>query len=220
VTDAEETNEAAPAAGLDVQLAAELIERAKAQGVSLVGPDGLLAGITKTVLQAALDAEMTEHLGYEEGERPAQPGGNHRGVAQPRAAELHSRADDPLPERPDRRRYPQLDPGIGMHVQQTVKDHPLDRLHHFVGDPVAALVFEGGLALNCVSNTRLLEGSRFEEVDVSFGASEPGVAIGAAFFASQEASRPPRVSGSPYLGPAYGDEEILGTLREYACRVE
>lgn len=48
VTDAEEINEQVPAAGLDVQLAAELIERAKAQGVSLVGPDGLLAGITKT----------------------------------------------------------------------------------------------------------------------------------------------------------------------------
>lgn len=79
MTDAEETTgQASAAAGLDVQLAAELIERAKAQGVSLVGPDGLLAGITKTVLQAALDAEMTEHLGYEKGERPGQPGGNHR----------------------------------------------------------------------------------------------------------------------------------------------
>jgi putative transposase len=42
-----------PRGGLDVQLAAELIEKAKAEGVSLVGSDGLLAGITKTVLQAA-----------------------------------------------------------------------------------------------------------------------------------------------------------------------
>lgn len=48
-----------------MQLAGELIERAKAEGVSLVGPDGLLAGVTRTVLQAALDAEMAEHLGYE-----------------------------------------------------------------------------------------------------------------------------------------------------------
>jgi hypothetical protein len=31
-----------------------LLERAKAEGVSLVGPSGLLAGVTKTVLQAAL----------------------------------------------------------------------------------------------------------------------------------------------------------------------
>ena len=84
MTDAEETAEQVPAAGLDVQLAAELIERAKEQGVSLVGPDGLLAGITKTVLQAALDAEMSEHLGYEKGESPAHPGGNHRNGRSPK----------------------------------------------------------------------------------------------------------------------------------------
>nr|WP_308209986.1 transposase [Actinomadura madurae] len=66
------------AGGLDVQLAAELIEKAKAEGVSLVGPDGLLAGVTRTVLQAALEAEMTDHLGYDRGERPARPTGNHR----------------------------------------------------------------------------------------------------------------------------------------------
>lgn len=71
-------DQSGPRGGLDVQLAAELIEKAKAEGVSLVGPDGLLAGITKTVLQAALEAEMTEHLGYDKGERPAQPTGNHR----------------------------------------------------------------------------------------------------------------------------------------------
>jgi putative transposase len=66
------------AGGLEVQLAAELVEKARAEGVSLVGPDGLLAGITKTVLQAALEAEMVEHLGYERGEHPAAPSGNHR----------------------------------------------------------------------------------------------------------------------------------------------
>jgi putative transposase len=70
--------------GLDVQLARDLIERARAEGVSLVGPDGLLAGVTKTVLQAALDAEMAEHLGYEKGERPAVPTGNHRNGGSPK----------------------------------------------------------------------------------------------------------------------------------------
>ena len=54
-----------PRGELDVQLATELIEKAHAQGVSLVGPGGLLAGILKTVLQAALEAEMSEHLGYD-----------------------------------------------------------------------------------------------------------------------------------------------------------
>jgi putative transposase len=38
-----------------------------------VGPDGLLGGLTKNVLETALDAEMSEHLGYEKHD-PAGPG--------------------------------------------------------------------------------------------------------------------------------------------------
>jgi hypothetical protein len=110
VTDAEETTGQAPeAAGLDVQLAAELIERAKAQGVSLVGPDGLLAGITKTVLQAALDAEMTEHLGYEKGERPSQSGGNHRNGHSPKTVLTEV---GPVPLQVPRDRAAQFEPRI------------------------------------------------------------------------------------------------------------
>ncbi len=47
------------------QIAEQLLAQAKEQGVSLVGPGGLLGGLTKTVLETALEAEMTEHLGYE-----------------------------------------------------------------------------------------------------------------------------------------------------------
>jgi transposase-like protein len=47
------------------ELAERLLVQAKEQGVSLVGPGGLLAGLTKQVIETALDAEMTEHLGYE-----------------------------------------------------------------------------------------------------------------------------------------------------------
>jgi hypothetical protein len=44
----------------------------------VVGPEALLAGVSRIVLQAALDAEMADHLGYEKGQRPAHAGGNHR----------------------------------------------------------------------------------------------------------------------------------------------
>jgi putative transposase len=44
------------------EFAQQLVERAKADGVSLVGPGGLLAGITRTVLESALDAELDAHL--------------------------------------------------------------------------------------------------------------------------------------------------------------
>ncbi len=49
----------------DKQLAEELVERARDEGVDLVGPGGLLTGLTKSVLEAGLEAEMTEHLGYD-----------------------------------------------------------------------------------------------------------------------------------------------------------
>jgi putative transposase len=47
------------------QLAQTLVEQARAEGVELVGPGGLLTGLTKTVLETALEAELSEHLGYD-----------------------------------------------------------------------------------------------------------------------------------------------------------
>ncbi|KAB1948782.1 hypothetical protein F8271_02115 [Micromonospora sp. ALFpr18c] len=49
----------------EAKAAAELVRAAKEQGLSLTGPDGLLKQLTKTVLETALNEEMTEHLGYE-----------------------------------------------------------------------------------------------------------------------------------------------------------
>lgn len=42
------------------ELAAELVAKARAEGVELTGPDGLLSGLTKRVLEGALEAELTE----------------------------------------------------------------------------------------------------------------------------------------------------------------
>ncbi len=50
---------------LDQGFARELVDRARAEGVNLVGPGGLLGGLTKQVLETALEAEMSEHLGYD-----------------------------------------------------------------------------------------------------------------------------------------------------------
>lgn len=47
------------------QLAQQLLAQAKEQGVSLMGPGGLLGSLTKSVLETALEAELTEHLGHE-----------------------------------------------------------------------------------------------------------------------------------------------------------
>jgi hypothetical protein len=47
------------------RVAEELVRRAREQGLSLTGPDGLLKQLTKTVLETALDQELAEHLGHE-----------------------------------------------------------------------------------------------------------------------------------------------------------
>ena len=39
------------------QIAQRLVDQAKEQGVDLVGPGGLLTGLTKTVLETALEEE-------------------------------------------------------------------------------------------------------------------------------------------------------------------
>ncbi len=57
------------------ELAAVLLERAESEALSLVGPGGLLAELTKRVLEAGLEAELTEHVGY----APYDPAGHHSG---------------------------------------------------------------------------------------------------------------------------------------------
>ena len=60
------------------QAAAELVRLAQEQGLSLTGPDGLLKQLTKTVLETALNEEMTEHLGYEKHDPTGAGTGNIR----------------------------------------------------------------------------------------------------------------------------------------------
>jgi putative transposase len=60
------------------QLARDLVEQARADGVDLIGPGGLLTGLTKTVLETALEAEMSGHLGYDRHDRAGRDGGNSR----------------------------------------------------------------------------------------------------------------------------------------------
>ncbi len=59
-------------------LAEELVEQARTEGVELVGPGGLLTELTKTVLETALEAEMTEHLGYDKHDPAGRNRGNSR----------------------------------------------------------------------------------------------------------------------------------------------
>ena len=62
----------------------ELVKAARARGEDLTGPDGLLMMITATVLEAALEEEMTEHLGHEKHRAPEGGAINIRNGTRPK----------------------------------------------------------------------------------------------------------------------------------------
>jgi transposase-like protein len=64
--------------------AEEMVRRAREQGLSLTGPDGLLKQLTKTVLETALDQELTEHLGHDKNGRADPGNGNVRNGTRPK----------------------------------------------------------------------------------------------------------------------------------------
>jgi transposase-like protein len=64
--------EGQPVGGPDLEdLAEQLVAAARTRGVELTGPGGLLTGLTKQVLETALEVEMTGHLGHDRHERSA-----------------------------------------------------------------------------------------------------------------------------------------------------
>jgi transposase-like protein len=62
----------------ELETARELVRQARSRGVALTGPDGLLKSLTKTVIETALDEEMSEHLGYDKHEPVGRNRGNSR----------------------------------------------------------------------------------------------------------------------------------------------
>jgi putative transposase len=64
--------------GAEEELARQLAEQARAEGLALTGPGGLLGRVTKRVLEAALEGEMDAHLGYGKHDPAGRDGGNSR----------------------------------------------------------------------------------------------------------------------------------------------
>jgi transposase-like protein len=69
----------------ELHFAQALVEQARSEGVELIGPGGLLTGLTKTVLETALEAEITDHLGYDKHDPMGRNGQNSRNGTRPKA---------------------------------------------------------------------------------------------------------------------------------------
>ena len=78
------------------------------------------------------------------------------------------------------------------------------------------LCMAGGVALNCVSNSRILEETSFHDVFVQPAAGDAGGAVGAAFYIYNTILGNRRVyrMNHIFLGPEYSDDQIETLLRE------
>ena len=65
--------------------AAELVARARSEGVELTGENGLLTALVRQVLQTGLEVELTDHLGYEPHAVEGRGSGNSRNGSYPKS---------------------------------------------------------------------------------------------------------------------------------------
>ncbi|MEV4313891.1 carbamoyltransferase C-terminal domain-containing protein [Actinocrispum sp. NPDC049592] len=74
------------------------------------------------------------------------------------------------------------------------------------------LTMAGGVALNCVANTRIFAEGPFDEVWVQPAAGDAGTALGAALHLAAQAGQPAAAMPGADLGRDWTDEEIRGFL--------
>jgi putative transposase len=76
--DIDEADVLAEPSAEELAIARELVRSARARGVAMTGPGGMLKALTKTVIETALDEELTDHLGYDKHEPTGRGSGNSR----------------------------------------------------------------------------------------------------------------------------------------------
>lgn len=69
---------------VDDDLIDRLMDQVDAEGLELLGPDGVLSDITSRVLNRALQTELTDDLGYEKGDPAGWGSGNSRNGSYPK----------------------------------------------------------------------------------------------------------------------------------------
>jgi carbamoyltransferase len=84
-------------------------------------------------------------------------------------------------------------------------------LHERTGERRLALA--GGVALNCVANSRVWRESPFDEVWVQPAAGDSGTALGAALEVAAELGHPARPMTTAALGPGWDEDELAAWLR-------
>ena len=85
------------------------------------------------------------------------------------------------------------------------------------------LCLAGGVALNCVTNSVLINSQLFDEIYVPPAAGDPGTAIGAALYKHchlEGNSFNHKNKKLPFYGPSFNENDILKVLDKYKSKVE
>jgi carbamoyltransferase len=87
------------------------------------------------------------------------------------------------------------------------------------------LVLAGGVALNCVANSKILNSRIFDNIWIQPAAGDAGGAVGAAFAAfhiryrqDRKSDYHPDAMSNSYLGPQYSDKDIMKTINKYEAQ--
>ncbi|MBB4689145.1 carbamoyltransferase family protein [Amycolatopsis jiangsuensis] len=119
------------------------------------------------------------------------------------------------PHRPAGEELTRRHADLAASVQRVVENVLLDLagwLHERTGQQNLALA--GGIALNCVANTRLHDEGPFDRVWVQPAAGDAGTALGAALQLAADAGDQVEPMGDAGLGREWTDEELETVLRE------
>jgi len=81
------------------------------------------------------------------------------------------------------------------------------------------LCLAGGVALNCVANGRILREGPFKDLFIQPAAGDAGGSLGVAAYIYHSLLGNPRMAPmeDAYLGPEYGEDEILEALKRYGA---
>jgi carbamoyltransferase len=110
---------------------------------------------------------------------------------------------------------------LAASVQAVVEEVLLDLCEWLAAETgETRLAMAGGVALNCVANSRIAAESPFEEVWVQPAAGDSGTALGAAIVVSEGLGAPTRPMAGAALGRSWDEEELGAWLRTAAVPCE
>jgi carbamoyltransferase len=114
---------------------------------------------------------------------------------------------------PGDERWGAADADLASTVQTRLEEVLLELaawLHERTGE--SALTMAGGVALNCVANSRLWREGPFADVWVQPASGDAGTALGAALWAAHELGDDVRPMPGAALGRSFADDEVRGWL--------